>query len=218
MAKRPPTPVQLITLTLDDIVIPEVVTPAAKTSDRFRDVIPEAMVHFIRQAKRFPCSPDVAYEGGRFVLLNAFETARAAGIAGFTGSLVCFVRRGAEQLPAPLHARLQTLKQVIALDAAEGPISWHVLCFGRPLSNAERVLVEDLFEVAARAASPGGPPSASMSLDRAWPTPDVFAWRARFPTQDDRSGLLEFMTAFRTMHNAGIPLVALNGRTPLAFG
>jgi hypothetical protein len=218
MAKRRPPPTQYITLTLDEIVIPEVVTPAAKTFDRFRNVIPEAMVHFIRQAKRFPGAPDVAYEGGHFVLLNAFETARAARTAGFTGTLVCIVKRGAEKLPAPLRARLQTVQQVIALDAAESAISWHVLCFGRPLSNAERVLVEDLFDVAARAASPGGPPSASRSLDRAWPTPDVFAWRARFPTQDDRSGLLEFMTAFRTMHNAGIPLVALNGRTPLAFG
>jgi hypothetical protein len=214
MAKRPPPPIPFITLTLDEIVIPEVVTPASKNFERYWRVIPEAMVHYLRRAERFPFAAEVAYEGGGFVLLNTIQTARAARIAGFTRPLVCVLKRGAEKLPAPLHARLQTLKQVIALDTVANSIVWHVLCFGRSLLDAERVLVEDLVEGAERAVSPGGPPNALKAFDREWPTPDVFAWRVRLPEVSDWRGALEWTKAFRTMLNAGIPVVAFNGRTP----
>jgi hypothetical protein len=218
MAKRRPPPTQYITLTLDEIVIPEVVTPGVKSFDRFQDVIPEAMVHYLRRAERFPFTAAVAYEGGRFMLLNTIETARAARIAGFTRPLVCVLKRGAEKLPAPLLARLQTVQQVIALDAAQNSVASGVLCFSRPLSDAERVLVEDLVEGAERAVSPGGPPNALKAFDREWPTPDVFAWRIRLPEVAEWRGALEWMKAFRTMLDAGIPVVALDGRTPPGIG
>jgi hypothetical protein len=176
------------------------------------------MVHYLRRAERFPFAAEVAYEGGGFVLLNTIQTAHAARIAGFTRPLVCVLKSGAEKLPAPLLARLQTLKQVMALDAAQSSIASRVLCFSQPLSDAERVLVEDLVERAERAVSPGGPPNALKAFDREWPTPDVFAWRIRLPEVAEWRGALEWMKAFRTMLDAGIPVVALDGRTPPGLG